>query len=95
MIVRYLRTFIIKILFFIIIKPPFFHKIRGRHPNWYSLLKLYYKWQFKTGKHHLILQQFTINFFIIIKYSSIKNNYIYQNKIHKAVNHKKTLKTES
>ncbi len=31
MIAMYLRTFIIKILFFIIIKPPFFQKIRGRH----------------------------------------------------------------
>jgi len=26
-----LRTFIIKILFFIITKPPFFYKIGGRH----------------------------------------------------------------
>ena len=31
MIAMYLRTFIIKILFFIFIKPPFFYKIRGRH----------------------------------------------------------------
>jgi len=31
MIAMYLRTFIIKILFFIFIRPPFFFKIRGRH----------------------------------------------------------------
>ena len=31
MIAMYLRTFIIKILLFIITKPPFFYKIRGRH----------------------------------------------------------------
>jgi len=31
MIAMYLRTFIIKILLFIIIRPPFFYKIRGRH----------------------------------------------------------------
>ena len=31
MIAMYLRTFIIKILFFIFIKPPFFCKNEGRH----------------------------------------------------------------
>ena len=31
MIVMYRRTFIIKILFFIFIKPPFFKKNEGRH----------------------------------------------------------------
>ena len=49
MIAMYLRTFIIKSLFFIIIKPPFFLKIRGRHStNEVSYIQLYYLYNTRT-----------------------------------------------
>jgi len=49
MIAMYLRTFIIKILFFIFIRPPFFFKIRGRHSTTdVSYMWLYHLYIIKT-----------------------------------------------